>query len=481
MTAPSTFTVRVIAVIGCLALLAVTATPAAARLDIGLDIAGPVSAPNLALARTVGAKTIRVEIAWSSAAPEGTSKPAGFTASDPADPQYRWEPFDTVLRTAAAAGTRVIVLVSHAPAWAEGPNRPSPTSSKATDRDVRPGAWDPDPQELALFARAIARRYGGSFPEPGRPGATLPRIRDWEFWNEQNLPYYFDAPHPVPAFRRMLNAFYDNVKAVHKDNVVSIGGFAPVSYLGRSISPLKFAAELMCLRRTGKRFVRRGCPTKAKFDVIATHPYSLAATPTKHAYHYDDLLVADTGKLTKLLRTAERMNLVLPAHRRRPIWVTEWSWFTNPPNSFLGDAPAVAARYTALSLYLMWRAGVTLVVWRVLIENPAENPRGGGLFTAGLTPKATARALRFPFFARVSRGRGYAWGKAPAARRPVVILRRTRGRWRTVARGRSGPDGIFQVRFAATRNASFAARVAGRTSRAYDSTPVPPRRTHAFG
>ncbi len=172
------------------------------------------------------------------------------------------------------------------------------------------------------------------------------------------------APHLVTEFRSLLNAAYGQIKSVRRSDVVAIGGLAPVSFIKNvSISPLKFAADLMCLRRVGTHFVKAGsCPSKAHFDVLAMHPYSLLATPTKHAYAYDDVLIADMGKLTTLLHAARQLHTVA-AGSRFGLWVTEFSWFTNPPDKEVGDAPMVSARYTAYSMYEMWRAGASLVTW----------------------------------------------------------------------------------------------------------------------
>lgn len=75
----------------------------------------------------------------------------------------------------------------------------------------------------------------------------------------------------------------------------------------------------------------RSCPRAAHFDVFADHPYSVAATPTKHAYRYDDVLISDLSKVAAVVRAADALRTVTPRIPHR-IWVTEWSWFTNPPD-----------------------------------------------------------------------------------------------------------------------------------------------------
>ena len=85
--------------------------------------------------------------------------------------------------------------------------------------------------------QAAARRYSGTFPDPHRPGAALPRVRYWQPWNEPNLPTFISpqwtgrrlrARPASPAwYRRMLNGAYARVKAVHADNHVVAAGTAP--------------------------------------------------------------------------------------------------------------------------------------------------------------------------------------------------------------------------------------------------------------
>lgn len=470
-------------------MLAVTAllgtfalAPAGARANFALgleDVAhfqGPTAATAFGAVRTVNASTVRLGVPWSSVAPRGAEMPSGFDPGNPGDPRYDWASVDATVRAAAQRRVDVLMMLFRAPAWAEGPHRPA-------DSTVLAGAWDPSPSQFQAFAHAAAVRYSGHFPDPLHPGAYLPRVKDWEIWNEPNLPWYLAAPNLVDEYRALLNAGYSAIKAVNPGDVVVTGGLAPVSFLPpRSVSPLVFAADLFCLRRVGTAFIRGGpCPVRARFDVFSHHPYSLAATPTKPAYNYDDVLVADMGKLSRLLRAAERLHTVAPAIRHR-LWVTEWAWFTDPPNHVVGDSPGTAARYVAYAMYEMWRAGAQLVIWQIIEDTPAAATPGGGLYTRSGRPKLMLSAFAFPLVAGVSRGRGFAWGRAPVSRRMPIVVQRAAGRsWKTVAKALTASDGVFYVRFRARGNGRYRAHIVhGATSLAYDSTPIPPRRTHLF-
>lgn len=478
-------------VVVLLALLAgFSAAPAAAQADFQLGLQdNAFSAPATSASsqfdyralQTIRGTTVKLPLNWASVAPGGATKPAGFSATNPSDPHYNWASVDATVETAAAHHARVLLILNTAPQWAQPPNRPASLKSF-------PGAWNPSATEFAAFTHAAAVRYGGKFRDPLHPGLNLPRVHYWEIWNEENLPYDLGAPNLVEEYRSLLNDSYAAIKGVDRSNMIVLGGLAPVSFVAPlSIGPLKFAADLFCLRRIGTRFVRaRKCPHPAHFDIFADHPYTLAVTPTQHAYVYDDVLIADLGKIDTVLRTAERLHTVA-RHTRHPIWVTEWSWFTNPPDKQIGDREPVAARYTAYSMYEMWRAGVSFVSWFLVRDPPLgrNSPGlvyGGGLYTTAGREKLVMRAFAFPVVASVSRGRGFVWGRAPLQRRGRVVIQQLRNHhWGAVTTVRTGADGVFQAHFPARSNGTYRARViGGPTSLAYDSKPIPPKRTHLF-
>ena len=123
------------------------------------------------------------------------------------------------------------MLLSDAPGWAEGPNRPpvSPT--------VPAGVWKPSAKDYGAFSEAAAKRYSGTFPDPLNPGQLLPRVTDWQGWNEPNLNIYLTPqwtrsaasstmPAPTPS-APMMNAFYTGIKAASTSNLVVTAGTSP--------------------------------------------------------------------------------------------------------------------------------------------------------------------------------------------------------------------------------------------------------------
>ncbi len=463
------------------ALLVFGPATAKAQFQLGLDDPGfgaqATGAQSRAASAAMGAidgSVVRVGVYWAQVAPDGRAMPAGFNAADPADPRYRWTATDYAVRSAVEHHLRVLFYFLDAPRWAQGRRPEEPY--------VSTGAWDPNPTALAAFIRAAAVRYGGSFPDPLNPGANLPRVSYWEPWNEPNIPGYFGARDPVSAYRTLLDRAYGVLKAVHQDNLVVLGGLAPVSPVPGSIPPLDFGADLLCLHRSGAGFAaNRSCRQRADFDVFAMHPYSLAATPTKHAYESGDALVGDMSKVGALVRTADRLHTTAQRIHHQ-IWVTEFSWITNPPNSQLGDSDPVAARYVAYSMYEMWSSGASLVIWAQVLDTPGADMAGGGLYWGSGQPKLTLQAFAFPVVASVSRGDGFVWGRVPVSHPVQVVVERASGRrWRQVGTSVTGSDGVFTARFRATGNGRYRARViGGPTSLAYDSRPIPPKRTHLY-
>jgi hypothetical protein len=478
--------IHLIAAAAALGGLGLGPAAASAQFQLGLQDPGFTAAAGSTTSQfaynalnAIHGSTVRVSVGWAATAPGGATRPAGFDAADPADPHYNWARLDATVIELAARHDQIVLNLTGAPPWAQPAGKPSSLKTFF-------GAWDPSATEYGLFAKAAALRYSGSFVPTGATH-PLPRVRKWEIWNEENLPEDLMAPNLVAEYRSLLNAAYASIKSVSNANTVAVGGLAPVSFIPHvSVSPLAFAAQLMCLRRVRIHFVSTAsCPVKAHFDALAIHPYSLLATPTKHAYNYDDILVGDLGKLHTLLTAAKKLNTVVPRITDQ-LWTTEWSWFTNPPDPTVGDRDPVAARYTAYSMYEMWRAGVNLVIW-FLAQDPANvnlnSPSltyGGGLYTATGKPKLMMQAYTFPVIASVTGGRGYVWGRAPVSTRTTVTIQEGAGHgWKRVGTAHTGSDGIFQLRFPSTGNGTFRAIASGgATSLGYNSRPIPAVRTH---
>ncbi len=389
---------------------------------------GPDGALWLSRAAAAGADVVRVNIGW--VAPNTPTRPPGFDATNPADPNYDFTAADAAVSAATADGLRVILDFTGAPRWAEGPNLPA---------DAPPGTWRPSPQAIEQYGIALARRYSGDFPDPANPLLMLPKVWAFQLWNEPNLPEYLtpqwvgqSAASPA-IYRQMLNAFYEGVKSIDPSALVVTAGTAPFGDPGaggQRIMPAEFWRDLLCLQQVGSRLLSTGCTDPAHFDALAHHPYSVGS-PDTAALNPDDVSLPDIGKLTVLLRAAERAGDALP-HIYHQIWVTETGYNTSPPNP--GGVPLWEdARWMDQAFELLWSEGVSLITWNTIVDEPPIPSYGltsqSGVYFLDGQAKPALDAFSFPLVGwRGSRGLVRVWGRAPAAGR-LVLEARSGSRW----------------------------------------------------
>jgi hypothetical protein len=462
-----------------------------------LLLEGAPSSQRLALARirASGASVVRIPVDWRSIV-VGTPS-SGLDAADPGASVYRFTAVDQAVSEAAAAGLQPLLVVSHAPAFAEA----SPRWPYAY-----PGSWAPSPQALQAFAQALARRYDGRFADPANPARRLPRVRLFQAWNEPNLARYLEPQWVAEGgrwvafsaliYRQLLNGFYAGIKAAVPGDRVIFAGLAPngdPDGVGR-MAPVRFLRAALCLTPPGQaeaRVRRARCPDPAHFDVLAFHPLSVG-NPDRVARSSLDVAIADASKITSVLRRAERLHTALPA-AVKPVWVTELNWESGP-----GPGQGVPARLQPLwisrALHRLWVAGVSLVAWQFLMDPfpgaRAQTPSGSlveyarpaGLYAPGssgdletATPKPFLRGFALPFDPlRVDRGHVRVWALLGAAHAPVELQRLQAPRvWRTIARQRAGGDGVLNTLLALRGSITLRLR-----SRTLTSAPehVPGRR-----
>jgi hypothetical protein len=395
-----------------------------------------------------GARIVRIPVNWRDTV--SADPAAGFQAGDPASPDYHFELIDGAVESAVAAGLQPLLVVSHAPAFAEAGRR-WPFAYL--------GSWTPDPTALERYAAALARRYDGTFPDPAAPGRALPRATLFQAWNEPNLARYLEpqwiatnarwsAFSPL-TYRQLLNGFYAGIKSVSPTDTVITAGIAPdgdPDGVGR-MAPIRFLRALLCLAPSGNGGLRRErCPEPAHFDVLAFHPLSVAS-PDQAAASSLDVAISDAGKVTGLLRAAESEHTVLPAGPKA-VWVTELNW-ESAPQARGGVAPAEQARWISRALHRLWVAGVSLAAWQFLVDPyPAaqastpdgslfEYKRPAGLYAAGpggnpqlAIAKPFLTGFSFPFDPlRIGVRRVRLWAIVQRPGELVAVERRRGARW----------------------------------------------------
>jgi hypothetical protein len=185
----------------------------------------------------LGASQVRLDLGWRHIVSGVPANP-----SDPADPAYDFSALDRAVSLAAARNLGILITFQEAPDYAEEDGG-KPNGSSLPD-----GAWKPEPNALGEFAKAVATRYSGAFQ-------GLPRVRDFEAWNEGNLngflaPQYDGKKLVAPdRYRRMVVAVDQAIDSVHGDNRVVVGSLAPYGDEpgGARTRPLEFLRELFCL------------------------------------------------------------------------------------------------------------------------------------------------------------------------------------------------------------------------------------------
>ena len=455
---------RLIALLAACAGLTSLALPAAASATRGLTTGfsdadeyqlANSSDRNLWLGRTVdaGAGIVRLAIEWPAIAP---NKPVDPT--NPDSVSYDFSSIDPAVTDAEAHGLKVLLSINHAPAWAEGPNRPA---------DAQAGTWQPNPSDLADFAQAVAARYSGTH-------AGLPAAQAIEVWDEPNSGDWLTPQFTGKSFtgadhyREMLNAAYASIKSVNPKVDVVVGGTdpygdppgGPYPASGARSRPVQFWQHVLCVKpvktkkkKKGKKpakvkYVRTaGCNGPVNFDVFAHHPIdNTGGGPLKSGPSRYDASTPDLGRVVSVLRGAEKVGTV--ARTKHPVWVTEFWWDSKPPNP-VGAKLATQARWIQQSMYLFWKAGASVAInFQIDDSNDRPNVHAGfqsGVYFIDGRPKPSLTAFSFPFVTnQIDPNKLEAWGKSPAAGK-LLIQRRQGSRWVTAKKLQVSKGGVFDT------------------------------------
>jgi hypothetical protein len=402
---------------------------------------------------------VRLPLHWGSVV--SATRPSGFVATDPASPGYSWTDLDNTVTAAEAAGlTPILDIVAPPPKWAFAVK---PRGNKA---------GTPQVSALGQFAKALAAHYDG------KGGAAA--VHTFEVWNEPNLTLQLSPVEPA-VYRSMVNAMAAAVHAVDPRNLVVAGGLDPFENQAPRFvaqAPLAFMRAMLCVSKGAHPHAT--CKTTVHFDVWSHHPYTFNG-PFGHANRADDVSLGDLPKMRALLQAAVKLHHVVSSHPVQ-FWVTEFSWDTNPPRPHAVPL-ALHGRWTAESLYQMWRSGVSLATWFQLQDRPSPNPYQSGLYfhaksLAKARAKPTRQAFRFPFVTYLGKKTVTVWGRDPTSKKMLITVQlapRQRGPWRTVAKIGSNRYGIFKasLKLKATKQDWLRATAAGSGNSLAFSLTVP--------
>ena len=387
---------------------------------------GPDADAGLARAAAAGVTAIKVPLFWNGVAP--AKRPVGFEPSNPSDPAYYWTQLDAQLRLIRSHGLEPIVYIAGAPAWAIRPFHGTPRV---------------DPDQYRAFTEAAVRRYSGAF-------RGLPRVRYWQAWNEPNKVVSPSAKAGVEDwYRALVNGFASSAHRV-PGNIVIAGGLSPFG-ISTAVAPMTFMRDLLCIPPDTS--TKGDCVSKLHFDVWSIDPYT-AGGPSHVTASPNDVSVAELPAMKAVLDEAVRSGRIASSQPVR-FWVTEFAWDSNPPDP--GGVPlALEARWVADALHRMWAAGVSLVTWFSLRDQPLQTSAyQSGLYLKGRTfadddPKPALTAFRFPFVAYPAPGHTISvWGRTPTSDAgPVQVEQQDGSAWKLIATLRASANGIFSGSFA---------------------------------
>jgi hypothetical protein len=165
---------------------------------------------------------------------------------------YDFAQADQYVAEAARHGIQVLPVLLMAPSFrSTAPAQP------------KHGFYPPkDPADMGAFAAILAKRYGpnGDFWAQ-HPDVPKVPIRDWQVWNEPNLPVYWVTGPSPSEYTALLKATADGLRSVDPGADVVTAGL-PYSKLRGTLSPERFLSGMYAAGAQGS------------FNTLAVHPYS---------------------------------------------------------------------------------------------------------------------------------------------------------------------------------------------------------------
>jgi hypothetical protein len=319
----------------------------------------------LATFRRLGVPLVRFTLHWNDIAPRRPRDPAS-----PRDSAYDWRRSDRILRGLRRHGLTPVLTLLGTPAWANSGRTPN--------------FAPPRPRDFRAFARAAARRY--------------PWVRYWLIWNEPNKRLWLRPTRSAIYVQHLLNPGYEGIHSVLPHARVGGGVTAPRGGLG-GIAPVAW--------------VRGMAAAHAKLDAYAHHPYpsTPAETPSSGGCrNCPSITMATIPKLLILVRRS---------FGPKPVWLTEYGYQTNPPDTFFGVPLKRQSTLLSLAAMRAWRLPrVTMLIQYLYRDEVALGRFQTGLVFANNAPKPSQQGFELPFAEMGRDGlRTSVWGQIRDGRR----------------------------------------------------------------
>jgi hypothetical protein len=382
----------------------------------------------------LGVNQIRATVVWQDVAPDAfASRAPRFDATNPAAyPEVGWGRYDRLDELAHARGiTLNFNVTAPAPLWAVAKGAPS---AHYADH------WMPSAVDFGRFVQALGTRYSGHYVPPGAH-TPLPRVSFWSIWNEPNQPGWL-APQwrsssngPVMEapvlYRLYADAAFDSlVRTGHgpSTDTVLVGDLAPEGCVAGvfcvyprpewATPPLPFLRALYCVNGsfqplTGSAATALGCPAspdRAAFvsahpalfraTGFAHHPYALELAPNVSMTEHGESGFVPLSDLSRLENSLDAIFRTYGVNRQLPIYLTEYGYITNPPNTQRGVSPQTQALYLNEAEYMAWLNPRVRTLNQFLLYDYPSNPHffQSGLLYANGKAKPSFTAYRLPIF-----------------------------------------------------------------------------------
>ena len=368
----------------------------------------------LATFKRLGVPLVRFTLRWNEIARRRPKNP-----TSPRDRAYDWRRPDRVLRGLRRHGLTPVLTLVGTPAWANGGRGPMYAP--------------PRPRDFRSFAHAAAKRY--------------PWVRYWLIWNEPNKRLWLRPTKPAIYVRHLLNPGYEAIHAVLPHARVGGGVTGPRGGLG-GVAPTAW--------------IRGMAAAHAKLDAYAHHPYpsTPAETPSSGGCRTCPSITMAT--IRKLLVLVKR------SFGPKPIWLTEYGYQSNPPDTFLGVPLKRQANMVSLAAMRAWRLPRVTMLFQYLYRDELVLSRfQTGLVFANDRPKPSLQAFKLPFAQMTTTrdsGRSL-WGQirnGRPGRKPYRLEVLRKNVWKPVGRDRLTDDaGVFVRTVRLKRGALAPGLVAG--------------------
>ncbi len=298
----------------------------------------------LATFKRLGVPLVRFTLHWNEIA---RRRPAD--GASPRDRAYDWRRPDRILRGLRRYGLTPVLTLVGTPAWANGGRSPNFAPPRAS--------------RFSAFARAAARRY--------------PWVHYWLIWNEPNKPLWLRPTRAAIYVQHLLNPAYKAIHAVLPHAQVGGGVTAPRGGLG-GIAPVTW--------------LRGMAAAHAKLDAYAHHPYPLRPNETPSSGGCKNCPSITMATLPKLLILVRRH------FGPKPVWLTEYGYQTNPPDTFLGVSPRRQATLLSLAAMRAWRLPrVAMLIQYLYRDEPMLTRFQTGLVFIDDRLKPSLQGFKIPF------------------------------------------------------------------------------------